>query len=73
MELRAPLTAVVAAALHRRRQLVRTAERADEQRHEQRDERLGALEQITALKVRAAGALALLAAIVVLLNAVGAF
>ena len=57
MELRAPLTAVVAAALHRRRQLVRTAERADEQRHEQRNERFRALEQVAALEVRAAGAL----------------
>ena len=48
---------MVAAALHRRRQLVRTAERADEQRHEQRNERFRALEQVAALEVRAAGAL----------------
>lgn len=51
----AALAAVVAATLHSRRQLVRPAEGADEQRHQNGDQGLGLLDDIPALKVRAPG------------------
>ena len=53
-QLGAPLAAVVAAAFHGHGQLVGAAERADEQRHEYRQQRLGAADQTARLKIGAA-------------------
>ena len=57
MKLRPSGVAVVAAAFHGYRKLVRPAERADEQRHQNGDQRSRPLEQISALKIRSAGLL----------------
>ena len=59
LHLRAPLTAVVAAGLHRHREVVRTTEGTDEERYQDRHHRLRALEEISALEVGAAGLLCL--------------
>ena len=59
LHLRAALTAVVAAGLHRHREVVRTAEGTDEERYQDRHHRLRALEQISALEVGATGLLGL--------------
>ena len=53
----AAFAAVVAAALHGRGQLVGPAEGADEQRHQDRHQGLGPLEDIAGFKVRAPGLL----------------
>ena len=53
MEAGPALAAVAAAALHSDRQLIRPAEGADEKRHQHRDQGLGLLDEVPALKVRA--------------------
>lgn len=59
LHLRTTLAAVVAAGLHRHREVVRAAEGTDEERYQDRHHRLCALEQIPALEVGAAGLLCL--------------
>ena len=57
MELGAALAAVVAAALHSRRQLVRPTEGADKQGHQNGHQRLGLLEDVPTVEVGATGLL----------------
>ena len=49
--------AAVQSALHGGSELIRTAECRDEQRHKDRDHRLGALDEVAGIEVRAAGLL----------------
>ena len=46
------LTAVIAAALHGDGKLIGTAERRDEQRHQNGDQCLGALQEVSGLEIR---------------------